>query len=131
MNANSALALLLLVAARAAAAPEERIAPLVRQSLTGIPGKQFAAAIVIFPPGARAAPHRHGTAFLYAYVLQGTVRSQIEGQRVHTYRRGEGWVEQPGVHHLLTENASRTTAARLLVTFVSDDKAPLKIPDRR
>lgn len=130
MNASSALTLLL-PAAAAAAAPEERIAPLVQQPLPGVPGKQFAAAVVIFPPGAQALPHRHGTAFLYAYVLQGTVRSGIEGQPVRTYRSGEGWVEQPGVHHLLTENASRTAPARLLVTFVSDKGAPLKIPDHR
>uniref|UniRef100_UPI0035CBED3B cupin domain-containing protein n=1 Tax=uncultured Sphingomonas sp. TaxID=158754 RepID=UPI0035CBED3B len=131
MNASSALAFLLLAAAPAAAAPEERIAPLVQQPLTGVAGKQFAAAVVIFPPGARALPHRHGTAFLYAYVLQGTVRSQIAGQPVRIYRTGEGWVEQPGVHHLLTENASQTAPARLLVTFVSDKGAPLKIPDHR
>ena len=131
MSANNAFPLLLLIATPAVSAPEERIAPLVQQPLAGLPGKQFAAAVVTFPPGARAAPHRHGSAFLYAYVLQGTVRSQLEGQPLRTYRTGQGWVEQPGAHHLITENASRTSTARLLVSFVSDKNTPLKVPDRR
>lgn len=132
MNANRMLAALLAAAALpAASSPEESVSPLVSQALPGVAGKRFTTAIVAFPPGARAAPHRHGTAFLYAYVLEGTVRSQIEGEPVHRYRVGQGWTEQPGAHHLLTENASRTAPARLLVTFISDDGKALKIPDPR
>ena len=130
MNANSAVCLLLLAAAPAAAR-EESVAPLVTQPLPGVPGKRFTAAVVTFPPDARAVPHRHGAAFLYAYVLEGTVRSRIEGEPVRTYRAGQGWTEQPGAHHILTANASSTAQARLLVTFVSNDGEPLKIPDHR
>ncbi|WP_433273896.1 hypothetical protein ACQPZA_23760 [Pseudonocardia xinjiangensis] len=38
--------------------------------------KTFTSAIVEFPPGARATPHRQGAALVYAYVLEGSVRSQ-------------------------------------------------------
>lgn len=133
MNANRLVAVLVLVAAPAFAAPprEERVAPLVAQALPGVSGKRFTAVVVTFPPGARAMPHRHGSAFLYAYVLAGAVRSQLEGQSARTYRAGQGWTEQPGAHHLVTANASSAHAARLLVTFVSDDGEPLKIPDSR
>lgn len=135
MNANRLAAVLLLVTSPALASPpeetlEETVVPLVTQSLPGIAGKRFTAAVVTFPPGARAQAHRHGSAFLYAYVLEGVVRSQLEGQPVQTYRTGQGWTEQPGAHHLLTENASTRTPARLLVTFVSGDGDPLKIPGR-
>src|SRR5262245_37555419 len=55
--------------------PTETLTPLLQQALPNVQGKTFTSAIVDFPPGARAAPHRHGEAFVYAYVLEGTVRS--------------------------------------------------------
>ena len=132
MNANRLIAMLLLAAAPAAAAsPEESVSPLVQQTLPGLSGKQFTAAVVAFPPSARAAPHRHGSAFLYAYVLEGSVRSQLEGEPVRTFHVGEGWTELPGAHHLLTENASDMAPARLLVTFVSNEGESLKTSDSK
>ncbi|MGI5272469.1 cupin domain-containing protein [Nonomuraea sp. CA-218870] len=78
---------------------------------------------------ARAAPHRHGDAFVYAYVLEGTVRSRLGGEPARTYRQGENWVEQPGAHHVLTENTSPTRPAKLLVVFISDTGDRLKVDD--
>jgi D-arabinose 1-dehydrogenase-like Zn-dependent alcohol dehydrogenase len=63
----------------------------------------------------RAVPHRHGNAFVYAYVLEGAVRSQLEGEPMRTYHQGENWIEQPGAHHVATENASNTEPAELLL----------------
>ena len=118
---------------RAAAAPPdhqtETLAPLFEQPLADVPGKTFTSAIVTFPPGARAMPHRHGDAFVYAYVLQGTVSSQLEGEPPHVYRQGENWSEQPGTHHLATENTSRTEPAELLVVFIATTGAQLKVDD--
>lgn len=131
MNANSLVALLLLAAPAWAETGGESVAPLVAQTLPGSPGKRFTAVVVKFPPGARAEPHRHGGAFIYAYVLKGAVRSQVGGQAVHTYRMGQGWTEQPGAHHLVTANASSRYPAHLLVTFVSNEGEPLKIIDPR
>nr|WP_296073341.1 cupin domain-containing protein [uncultured Actinoplanes sp.] len=109
--------------------PTETLTPLLQQPLPNVTGKTFSSVIVEFPPGAGAAPHRHGEAFLYAYVLEGTVRSQLEGEPVVTYHQGESWVELPGVHHVLTENTSATEPAKLLVAFVSDTGDPLKVND--
>ena len=74
-------------------------------------------------------PHRHGEAFVYAYVLDGTVASKLEGAPRRTYHRGENWVEQPGAHHVLTANTSRAKPAKLLVVFISNTGAKLKIDD--
>jgi quercetin dioxygenase-like cupin family protein len=120
--------------AQPAAAPipkpaSETLSPLVEMTLPNVEGKTFTSAIVDFPPSARAAPHRHGAAFVYAYVLEGTVVSRLEGEPVRTYHRGENWVEQPGAHHLLTENTSRTRPAKLLVVFISNTGEKLKIDD--
>jgi quercetin dioxygenase-like cupin family protein len=90
---------------------------------------RFTSAIVAFPPGASAAPHRHGDAFVYAYVLEGTVHSQLEGEPMRTYHQGENWIEQPGAHHVATEDASPTAPAKLLVVFISTTGAQLKVDD--
>jgi len=59
--------------------PAETLTPLQRQVLPNVQGKTFTSAIVNFPPGAHAVPHRHGQAFAYAYVLEGEhVPSRVE-----------------------------------------------------
>ncbi|MGP3918478.1 cupin domain-containing protein [Nonomuraea sp. 10N515B] len=110
--------------------PSETLSPLLEQALPNVEGKTFTSAIADFPPGARAVPHRHGKAFVYAYVLEGTLRSQISGEPVRTYRQGENWVEPPGAHHVLTENTSRTKPAKLLVVFISNTGDEIKVDDR-
>ncbi len=116
-------------AAVASEHPAETLKPLIQQNLPDVKGKTFTSAIVALPPSARAKPHRHGKAFVYAYVLEGTVRSQLGGESVRTYRQGENWVEQPGAQHVLTENTSRTEPAKLLVVFVSNTGDKLKVDD--
>lgn len=91
---------------------------LIHQALPNIQGKTFTSATVTFPPGARAVPHRHDNAFAYACVLEGAVRSQLEGEPMHTCHQSENWIEQPGAPHVATENASNTEPAELLVVFV-------------
>ncbi|WP_344414527.1 cupin domain-containing protein, partial [Streptomyces glomeratus] len=113
----------------ASTAPAETLTLLLQQALPNVKGKTFTSAIVAFPPGAKALPHRHGQAFVYAYVLEGTVRSKLDDKPVTTYHQGENWVEQPGAHHVLTENTSRTKPAKLLVVFVSNTGEKLKVND--
>jgi quercetin dioxygenase-like cupin family protein len=109
--------------------PAEILTPVLTEELLNAPGKTFTSAIVTFQPGARAVAHRHGDAFVYAYVLEGAVNSQLEGQPAHVYHQGENWTEEPGAHHLTTENASQTDEAKLLVVFIATTGAQLKIDD--
>ncbi|NEU12115.1 cupin domain-containing protein [Methylobacterium sp. BTF04] len=114
----------------ASPAPAETLRPLVQEALPDVPGYGLTAVEVSFPPGAKAVPHRHGKAFLYVHVLAGSVRSQIEGEPVRAFRTGESWTEKPGDHHVITENASATEAARLLVVFIAPKGDALKTDDR-
>ena len=101
------------------------VTPKFDHALPNVPGKSMIAVAVELPPGAVSAPHRHPkSAFIYAYVIQGTIRSQVEGQPAHDYHAGEGWYEEPGAHHILSTNLSKTKPARMLAVFVvdSDDK---------
>lgn len=108
---------------------DETVSPLFQQALPNVEGETFTSVTVEFPPGGRAAPHRHGGAFVYAYVLAGTVRSKLDDEPIRTYGEGESWFEAPGAHHVLTENASTTARAKLLVTFVSGTGDALKVND--
>ena len=96
----------------------EIVAPVSQQNLPNVAGKTFTVVTVDFAPGERAGPHRHGQALVFAYVLEGAIRSELEGQLVQTYKAGQSWSEPPGSHHLLTENVSASTPARHLVVFV-------------
>jgi quercetin dioxygenase-like cupin family protein len=109
--------------------PTETLTPLLQQALPNVQGKTVTSVIVNFPPGARAAPHRHGEAFVDAYALEGTVRSQLDDTPVSTFHPGQNWVEQLGGQHVLRENTSSTERARLLVVVVADTGAELKVDD--
>jgi quercetin dioxygenase-like cupin family protein len=101
------------------------------EPIPNLPGKRLVSHIVDYLPGARSAPHRHArSAFIYAYVLSGEIRSQVDGEPARVYRVGEAWFEGPGAHHRVSENASDTKPARLLAVLIVDaaDKQ-LVIPD--
>lgn len=99
--------------------------------LPNVPGKTMTAVVVEYPPGARSPPHHHApSGFIFAYVLSGEIRSQIAGSPAKVYQAGESWYEDPGDHHVVSENASDTEPARLLAVFVADDGETLTIPDR-
>lgn len=99
--------------------------------IPNLPGKRLISRIVDYPPGGGSAPHRHArSAFIYAYVLSGEIRSQVGNEPARVYRAGEAWFESPGSHHPVSVNASDTEPARLLAVVIVDaaDKQ-LTIPD--
>jgi quercetin dioxygenase-like cupin family protein len=70
------------------------------------------------------------SAFIYATVLQGAIKSQVNDGPVKTYHAGESFSELPGDHHRVSANASGTEPARLLAVFVVDtDETVLTRPD--
>jgi quercetin dioxygenase-like cupin family protein len=104
-----------------------------KHAISNIPGKSLAALVVNYPPGGKSSSHRHaGSAFIYAHVLSGAIRSQVNDEPARVYRVGEGWYEVPGSHHKVSENASDREPASLLAIFVVDSNDnPLTIPDQK
>jgi quercetin dioxygenase-like cupin family protein len=91
------------------------------EPIPNLPGKRLVTHIVDYRPGASSASHRHArSAFIYAYVLSGEVRSQVDDEPVRVYRPGETWFERPGSYHRVSENASDTKSARLLAVLIVD-----------
>ena len=103
------------------------------RAISNIEGKRMLAVVVSYPPGGRSPAHHHApSAFIYAYVLSGAIRSQVDDEPTKVYHAGEGFYEAPGAHHRISENASDTDPASLLAVFVVDSKdTPLTIPDKK
>jgi len=101
-------------------------------ALPNAEGKRIVAVMVDYPPGGKSLAHRHAaSAFIYAYVLSGAIRSQVGNDPAKVYHAGEGFYELPGSHHRICENASDRESASLLAVFVVDSKDdPLTIPDQ-
>lgn len=119
MLASSQLALAADSTGQAAAAAET-ITPAFAEAIANVPGKKMTALVVDYAPGGKSSPHRHGQAFVVAYVLSGAIRSGVDGKEAQVFHAGEHWIEKPGAHHTVSENASDTEPARLLAIFVAD-----------
>jgi quercetin dioxygenase-like cupin family protein len=119
-------------ASPAIAQDREQVKPVFEHALPNVEGKRMAAVLVSYPPGSKSLPHRHAaSAFIYAYVLSGAIRSQVGDDPAQVFRTGEGFYETPGSHHRVSENASDTEPASLLAVFVVDSKdGALTIPDK-
>jgi len=92
---------------------------LVETVLPDAPGKALTMAKLTLDPGAAMNPHIH-TGSVIVYVLSGQVRSQVGDTPERVYQAGESWIEAPGAHHTVCENASLTEPAEILATLLSD-----------
>ena len=97
------------VAAQEKIAPGAKVSVVFDQELPNVPGKSLRAVLVDYNPGAGSPSHRHpSSAFIYARVLEGAIRSKVNDEPERTYQAGESWTEKPGDHHRVSHNASNT-----------------------
>jgi quercetin dioxygenase-like cupin family protein len=142
----SALAALALVAAtdvraqetvgntiRLASSKDANVTLVYQHALPGIPGKSVKGVLVEYGPGGYSPSHKHAkSAFIYATVIEGEIRSKVNDGPEKTYRTGQNWTELPGDHHRVSANASETKPAKILAVFVVDDQdTVLTIPDQK
>ena len=68
--------------------------------LPNVPGKSMKCVLVDYAPGASSPSHAHPpSAFIFAIVLEGAIRSSVNGAPVRVYDEGESFYEEPGAHH--------------------------------
>ena len=107
-----------------AAAPKSKNAKVTlvyQHELPNCPGKSIKSVLVEYGPGGYSPAHLHPkSAFIYATVLEGAIRSQVNDGPVTTYKAGQSFSELPGDRHNVSANASETKPARLLAVFVVD-----------
>ena len=114
-----------------AAVPATNVKVISCEPLPNAPGKSITTMMVNFPPLAYSAPHRHPGS-VTAIVMEGTVRSQMEGGPVVNYQKGQTWMEAPYELHALAGNPDPVKPAQLLAIFVTDSNCgPLVIPEPR
>lgn len=118
--------------ADAASTDKSTVTVVFDRALPNVPGKSMKGVLVEYPPGGSSAAHTHpDSAFIYATVLEGAIRSKVNDGPETVYRAGESFAEVPGDHHGVSANASQTEPARLLAVFVVDTEAKdLVIPDK-
>src|SRR5258706_4905443 len=114
-------------------APKEKSAKITvvfDHVLPNVPGKSVKGVLVEYGPGGYSPGHMHPqSAFIYATVLEGAIRSQVNDGPVTTYEAGQNWSEQPGDRHAVSANASETKPAKLLAVFmVNTNETELVIP---
>ena len=111
----------------------ERVSTAFQRELPNVQGKSLVAVVVAYAPGGKSASHRHPkSAFVYAHVLSGAIRSQVDDDPARVYQVGEGFYELPGSHHRVSENASDQEPASLLAIFIVDSRdSHLAIPDQK
>jgi quercetin dioxygenase-like cupin family protein len=108
-------------------AGKETIAPVMKQAIPEAPGHTAQIITVNYGPGQASDAHMHPGS-IFAYVLEGEVVSQLDGQPPRTYRPGESWYEPPGARHLVSRNGSATAPAKLLVVAIVNGQTPIKQP---
>ena len=83
-----------------------------------------------YAPGGKSGGHHHAGS-VFAYALSGAIPSENSATGpVKVYKAGESFFEPPGSKHLISENASATEPASMLVVFVADDDAQLTTFDK-
>lgn len=100
---------------------DAKVTLIYQHVLPNVPGKSIKAVLVEYGPGGYSPAHTHPkSAFIYATVLEGAIRSQVNDGPVETYKAGQNFSEMPGDRHGVSANASKTQPAKLLAVFVVD-----------
>src|SRR5499427_3379004 len=118
------------VLAEAPTAKNAKVTVVYQHELPNVPGKSIKGVLVEYGPGGSSPGHMHAkSAFIYATVLEGAIRSQVNDGPVTIYKVGQSFSELPGDRHGVSANASKTKPAKLLAVFVVDtNETELTIP---
>jgi quercetin dioxygenase-like cupin family protein len=109
---------------------EAKVTLVYQHELPNVPGKSIKSVLVEYGPGGFSPGHTHAkTAFIYATVLEGAIKSRVNDGPVTTYKAGQSFSELPGDRHRVSANASETEPAKLLAVFVVDtNETELTLP---
>lgn len=108
-------------AAHDAGEKDAKVTLVYEHELPNVPGKSMKGVLVEYGPSGFSSAHTHpDSAFIYATILEGAIRSQVNDGPVKIYKAGQNFSEMPGDRHGVSENASKTKPAKLLAVFVVD-----------
>lgn len=110
------------------AAAKDRASILLSQVLPKSDGEHLKATLVEvrYGPGESSPPHSHPCPVL-AYVVEGSIRTQVKGEAEHIYKAGESFYEGPNGVHEISANASATEPAKFIAVLICDHETPLSV----
>ena len=109
---------------RAQPAPSVKRTVLLKQD-TAVAGREAVMAMVELPPGSAEGRHTH-FADVYAFVLEGTMTLDVEGQPTRVVKSGDVFTIAQGLVH---EGSNRSSSpVKLSVVFFAEKGKPLTTP---
>jgi quercetin dioxygenase-like cupin family protein len=131
-----ACALLVTVGVRSGIAGDQgpKVTIVFDHPIPNVPGKSMKGILVEYGPGVATGAHIHPkSAFTYATVLEGAVRTSVNDGPAVVYKAGQTFAEMPGDRHSVDENASKTEPAKMPAVMVvdTDTKEPLLTPIKK
>jgi quercetin dioxygenase-like cupin family protein len=127
MGISRALLLVACLAPCCSLAQQVKVEPVMSRDLTEFPGKEGAMITVVYPPGASEPVHRHN-AYVFVYVVEGSVVMKVRGGNEVTLNAGQSFYEAPNDVHVVGRNASKTKPAKFVAFLIKDKGAPVHIP---
>jgi quercetin dioxygenase-like cupin family protein len=123
----AAVAVLSFVGLQGAAAHEIKpaVTKLLNAPLDGIAGQEANVVLFEVAPGWTIANHSH-PGHIFVYMLQGSIKIEVEGQPAHVLAPGDVLHEIPGPN-MVANNMSSTKGARFLVFQVGEIGKPLTV----
>jgi quercetin dioxygenase-like cupin family protein len=94
----------------------------IKQRLPGDPAREISLVEVEYPPGTGSPPHAHANGVM-AFVVSGSIASQVGDGPERTYKAGEAWWEPVGAVHRVSRNPSSTEPAKLLAIYIAHEGA--------
>ncbi len=94
----------------------------IQRSDSSIPGREIVQVRTEIPVGVSSGWHTHPGEEV-GYIVQGTVRMQIEGHRTLTLNAGDGFLIPPGTPHNATDLGPEV--GQMLSTYIVDPDRPI------
>jgi len=111
-------------------APATKVNQLMTQTLGDVPGREGMILTLDIPPGGGSPMHRHPTAHIFGYVLEGAYKIKVDSGPETVLTKGQTFYEAPGQLHAVSSNASNTEPAKVLVVAVHEIGKPLTVPEK-
>ena len=115
-------------ASKAPSQRKDRARTVMSQAMPALDGSHLKAVLleIRYGPGEASTPHSHPCAVV-GYVVEGSLRTLVQGEPEMIYKAGESFYEAPKRVHLISANASTTETAKLLAYLICDRDTPLSI----
>ena len=110
--------------------PPTKVTPLMKQAIPEYPGHEVTMITLDIPPGGGSGPHRHPGHHTFGYVLDGAYKIKVENGPERVLHKGESFYEAPGQLHAVSQNASTTEPAKVLVLQLMESGKPTTVPEK-